>query len=52
MWAMKTLRINILNNLTEEEQIEFWFERDKQRETPKQEYQISYNDIKDIFQAY
>lgn len=52
MWAMKTLHINILNNLTEEEQVEFWFERDKQREPPKQDSQISHQDIKDIFQAY
>ncbi len=49
MWIMKNLYINTLNSLSEEEQIELWWNWDKHKENNTD---LPLNDIADIFQAY
>lgn len=49
MWAMKNLYINTLNSLSEEEQVELWWNIDKYRDLQNNS---SLGDIWDVFEAY
>lgn len=49
MWAMKNLYINTLNSLSEEEQVELWWDIDKYRDLQNNS---SLGDIWDVFEAY
>lgn len=51
MWAMKSLYINTLNSLTEEEQVELWWDIDKYRDDIKHS-SLSYQDITNLFTTY
>ncbi len=50
MWAMKSLYINTLNSLSEEEQVELWWDIDKYRDDTKYS-SLSYQDVADVFWA-
>lgn len=52
MWAMKNLYINNLDSLTEDEQVEFWYNNDKDADVLVLDTFVSYIEALNIFWTY